>query len=188
MKQENATQDEIIGNLSAKLGNLSEKLNKTEGNDTLAQEKLLNSTLAVQMTANQIKQELATNYFNQSQIHQPMNNTKIHNTLNFIELMKTVHTNETGAELGKFEMGPKDTYDNFVLVYAPGCEACWNVKAHFERLSRAVKRTSAPVNLMAVNDGIDGYQKVLPNATVSGYPFLALYKGKGGLPVLFEAK
>ena len=74
-------------------------------------------------------------------------------------------------------MGGNSTHQNLLLVYQPQCPHCQQMKEEWIKLSQTIVQNKVPVNILSINDGIKGYEKILPgNIKIQYYPMILLLK------------
>lgn len=149
-------------------------------NATAVAEKRAKEQRAVPMTDVELDKELATNFFNQTWIHQPASNQEIYDAITGQKLMKTVlkdMDDKEGKKTIPFPQGPNTTHANLVVVYASECNPCHSIKPSVIKLADTVHKAGLNLNILGVNDGNPLYRKELPGGMrVTGYPKMVLYQ------------
>lgn len=69
-------------------------------------------------------------------------------------------------------------FQNFVMVYNPGCKHCEEMKPEFSKLAEHVQKSGMNINMIAINDGQNDARKKLPGniGEVDYYPAVFLFK------------
>lgn len=74
-------------------------------------------------------------------------------------------------------MGGNKTHSNLLMVYHPKCKASQALKAHYAKLASEIYDKKVSVNVLAINDGMKDYRKILPgNLAIHYYPMVFLLK------------
>lgn len=149
-------------------------------NATAVAEKRAKEQRAVPMTDAELDKELATNFFNETFIHQPSSNQEIYDAITGQKLMKTIlkdKNDKEGKLTVKFPQGPNTTHANLVVVYASECNACHNIKPSIIKLAETVQKGGLTLNILGINDSNQQYRKELPgNMRITGYPKMIYYQ------------
>jgi hypothetical protein len=128
------------------------------------------------MSAEQMHEEEQTSFFKDAAVFELHSNSQINSVISWQDLPSKKFKTADGKE-AELKMGGNSTHQNLLLVYHPKCGHCKALKDNWIHLSQKIQQEKIALNLLAINDGIQGYKKQLPgNLKVEYYPYILLLK------------